>query len=706
MKYLLTFISISAIVLFGFTQTMDPGLKDCLEGNYAFTDDQNHTFGLYLKPSMELEFHGHVYEGTSNGAKHLGDFVMVGKWGADENTVNMLTGTFKNAKEKYSKDEPEYYAYHYQNSGYKGAYDLDKGTIVFMGNTYVRSEGPCSQAKLNENEAKDQWKGEGTESQKSFEERILDDQISDDLTTLVSGLAQFSDNPRLKNLATEMSDNTRRIDEGRRNASIFGELNESDHQVLNFAENTMQFISIGKAIFGIGEEEKKIELSAEQLEVAEAQGMLNYKLRLIYDDLVAIPSHSSYDKKALKAVEERENMLETYERTTSEYRLQYFEYLNYSGAPDIAQFEKVKAKIQSLSIDERLKRIAELQNKIESKGIEHLCNGDVAFKGIRNSLKLIKINVYTELGNQVKVDELKSTLDYNVGVKDALKNTLEAYNSNNYAVASSFSDIVFNHFSAEKMIQTNYSEYDIISNENTIGAGETVRMRRSTVNYVMALGVLSDLKRNNKTQANNKMNALILFQERFVNALKNYEGLSSKERGRGISVVEFKSEVQLCEVIVSLAHAQLAAHNNNNAEAQKQSDNAVQLLAGVSSVFPLEKYLALWSEYNRVEVLVELEEYNEAKELLKNVKSDYNEYKQFHKGMLLTLDKESMDFLNAFIKYKTDDLNGALLSLKLFHKKYPKEVRSYLLEEKIYRVQGDVEKADVSRNMYIELLKR
>lgn len=167
MKHLFTLTLVLLFTQFGKSQTIDPGLKDCLQGNYVFTDENNNTFALYLKPTMALEFVGHIYGAPfgEDESRHIGEFVTYGgKWGADENTVNIITGTFKNAdKYKNDKKAPEYYAWHFQNAGYKGTYDLVKGTITIMGKTYVRSEGPCSQTRLKEHEANREGQSEVAE---------------------------------------------------------------------------------------------------------------------------------------------------------------------------------------------------------------------------------------------------------------------------------------------------------------------------------------------------------------------------------------------------------------------------------------------------------------------------------------------------------------------------------------------------------------
>lgn len=166
MKYLFTLTLVLLFTQFGKSQTIDPGLKDCLQGKYVFMDENKNTFALYLKPTMALEFVGHIYGAPfgEDESRHIGEFnTYGGKWGADENTVNLITGTFKDADQyKNDKKAPEYYAWHFQNAGYKGTYDLDKGTITIMGKTYVRSEGPCSQMRLKEHEANREGQSEGT----------------------------------------------------------------------------------------------------------------------------------------------------------------------------------------------------------------------------------------------------------------------------------------------------------------------------------------------------------------------------------------------------------------------------------------------------------------------------------------------------------------------------------------------------------------
>ncbi len=153
-------------------------------------------------------------------------------------------------------------------------------------------------------------------SKQNFGEIMTGDQLSNDLTTFIGALAQDTNNPGLVALANEMAENQQSIDQIKADASIFGPLDQSSIEFLNMAENVMQAVSIGKAIFG-GNKQQEVQLSPSQEAVRKNMGALSRKLRLIYDEVAAVPFYYTFNEETLKQLEELEQRTLNYESATA-----------------------------------------------------------------------------------------------------------------------------------------------------------------------------------------------------------------------------------------------------------------------------------------------------------------------------------------------------------------------------------------------------
>src|SRR5690606_22541167 len=204
--------------------------------------------------------------------------------------------------------------------------------------------------------------------------------------------------------------------------------------------------------------------------------------------------------------------------------------------------------------------------------------------------------------------------------------------------------------------------------------------------------IVADVKNNKIAQAKNDLDELILFHER----LKNMK-LGKKD----IFNSNMKSEqVPASEAMVQAAKAYVYSADGKHNEALSEINQAIELYKGKdllnSGVY------SDWLNYLKLEILVAKGDYQESETLLKEIKAQST--LSFSGNRLYP--PEKLSFINAFIRYKKEDYNGASIALKIVENQAPNDPKVYALKEKVYLKLNKAEMAEESRTKYIELITK
>ncbi len=689
MKHLITFILFIGFTQFGLSQTIDPGLKDCIEGNYTWTDNRGNKHHIQLLTSLVMEYTGYIYEGDSK--TYIGDaFVMVGKWGVDENTINIFTGKFKKGKEKYSKEESEYYAYHYQNSAYKGAYNLDQGTIVFMGATYSKDSGPCSQTRLKEHEANREGQSEGISKTVNYDNgRIVKDEYLDLLNTL----AEDSKSLHFKNMVNEMNANQDDFAQGRNIAMQFGTISQQDMDAYNMFENISQGIAIGKFIYN----ELSNALTPEQEAARKYIQGLYTELNAVYKEVSFVPYFKAYDEGVLDYLSKKEEMINQYETATATKRLLYLAYW-YQSEPymTIEQLQNKANEIESLKNSNGTEYIVGLieqkAKSFEKKEFMAITNKEYGFKPAYARLKMNEANYYAANGNKSKADEIRKTIDYDVNNFDAFKLLDESFSSKDYHGSIAYYEQVKEIIRINENGNNFFMFYKNIPNITFNHDG----VWRHEATYLLALGVLSNLRVGNISQAEEELLFLKEYNENHRKSNEEFAARSARKKSGKFTDVERQTSYGQCLAIEKAVESILFSKKGKYEEANKSITESIKLL----NDNPLmNKYYNAWIELLKFEAEIIAGNFSVAKRTAIGLKSrTYTANQEWVK--LFT--NEDYQYQMAYMKFKQKQYQSCINQLKILEAANPKSKRVLLLKLDTYKALGDIENSIKTENQLIK----
>lgn len=559
--------------------------------------------------------------------------------------------------------------------------DMDNAP-VYIGNT----GGFKTDAHVNE--------GINNQEKKGIEGILKDNQLSSDLTNFVNLLSQDSDNPKLQALANEMYENQNTFQNIKTTASYLGTLDQSSIEFLNMTENLTQAISIGKAIFGANKKEE-VQLSQSQQDAREIIKELSSRIRMIYDEASVIPFYNLFNEETLKKLELLEERIANYEFATAKERLLYFKYIDLEYSPPLEELNGIINTINAISNAQAIQEIDAIQRKYNTKNIPHIANKERGFAGVSEKIKLYKARCYENMGDKAMANKIRESLSFKVSINDAIKLTLEAYNQNDFYATTKYTQIIFDYFQNETDLRLMYPDLMSI-NYNFEG------LYRSDINFLMTLGVLSNAKTNQISQANLALEALIHFHNTFENTFQNYKDKKARTKAFGISDEAFRLEMLRSKAIVYAAKAYIQSNNQNNDKALDLINDAIALYQEAPEQ-GFQKY-ETWLLYNKLEILVNLESYDAAKELMRDIKSKTR--LNIQGSSVFIKEKSDIDFINAFIRFKTEDYNGALMAIKILKSKVPDSPRLFALEKEVYLALGDSEKANQSEINYLNIINQ
>ncbi len=225
---------------------------------------------------------------------------------------------------------------------------------------------------------------------------------------------------------------------------------------------------------------------------------------------------------------------------------------------------------------------------------------------------------------------------------------------------------------------------------------------RSDINYLMTLGVLSYAKSNQLTQANLALDALINFHNTFETTYESYKDKKARKKAFGLSNEEFRLEMLRSKAMMQAAKAFVESKNGNNEQALYLINEAISMYKDAPEMI-FQKY-ELWYLYNKLEILVNLENYEEARDISREIKTKSR--LPIANSTVFNKEDSNLDFINAYIRFKTEDYNGALMATKILQKKQPNSPRAYALEEEIHLAMNNEQGAEISREKYLKVINK
>lgn len=524
-------------------------------------------------------------------------------------------------------------------------------------------------------------------------EIVTGNQLSRDLTDFMGSLASESSNPGIKALAEEMQQNSATIDQIRADASIFGPMDETTDQMLNMGENVMQAIAIGKAIFGVNKS-KKPELTAAQKQLRSSMGSLSRKIRMIYDEVTAIPYYYEANQETLQELNKLEQRLLEYEYATASARLIYLEYIVFDGFPTQTEMARIKSIINTMPIEQVLERIENIQNQYNTDDMPHMANASEGLAGTFDKINMYKARCYAALGMKDKAEQIRKNLTYNVAINDAIKLTQESFKNKDYYSTAQYASLVQDHFQNETVVRTIYS--DLISLTYNFDG-----IRRFEIGYLAALGVIANIKTNQITQADQALKGLKRMHTTFEETYEYYRDEVSKRKKMNLSDEEFRLEVLRSKAMLNVANAHLAAKKGNPQEALSLIIEAKKLYDEAPEL-AIQKFDA-WFLYQKLEILMTLQKFEEAKDVIRDLKQNHaiNAI-----AGVTNYDSNNLGYFNAYIRFKKEDYKGALFALKILKKQQPTNPKIYALEEEIYKALDNTNLAEKSHQKYLETLQK
>ena len=685
MKQLFILFLFIGVSHYGKTQTIDPGLKDCLKGNYTHTDNAGNKHHLKLTASLTTEYTGYVYEGSNKNAIGNRPFVMFGQWGADENTVNILTGTFKNA-EKYKNDKkaPEYYAWQHQNTGSKGAYDLEQGTIVFMGNTYTRDEGPCSQMRLKEHKESRQNQTGNTQVEIpapsiDYEKGRL---VKDEYLDLLSSLAEDSKSLHFKNMVDQMHSNRDNYAQGRDVAMQLGTFSQDDIDVLNFFENASQVVALADYLI----KERSGTLTPEQSQARSSIRKLFSELQTVYNEVDFVPNFYEFDKSVPEQIDVILQNIDKYNSATSVRRLLYLEYWSTQPYMTIDQLSNRLVEIENLKTTKGtqhiLSMIEQKQRSFNDNFFNPVLNKERGFKSTFNRLKLREAHFYKLNGNKDKANEIRASVDYDVHNFDAFRLLNESFEKQDYHSSLQYYEQVKEVAKANEGGGHFFISYHEVPN---IFADYNGTSRVETA-YLLGLGALSHYILLNESQALDELNYLKQYNENHRVFNENYKNVKRRKKADNYNDVELASSYALCLAIEKTIEANFCSRNGQFDQARTLTEEAINLIEEYPE-FGFEHFTP-WIHLTRFEILIRTGDLTEAKkEAVKIKPMTYSIYN----ASLFSVD--DYNFLLALLKFKQGQFQTCLNQIKTIEASNGATSKTLLLKLKTYQAIGDDQSA-------------
>lgn len=523
--------------------------------------------------------------------------------------------------------------------------------------------------------------------------------FNDDVIGFLNSLSDDTQNSHLRTLVEEMNQNRQELSQSLELASLFGPLDQDDYDLYNMTENIAQAVSVGKFLFNTlsGKKEEE-ELTPGQREANNMIADFSRELRLLYDEVQAVPTWYELNGETLRELDAIEAGMLSYERITAPKRLLYWEYESYDGHMDIAElkrrYDRIAGDNERYGRPYLISRIEEIQRRYSDiSAVPHMANADRGFSGAKNRIQLVRARTYEKLGRHEEARKLRAEISYDVSAQDAVKLLKTTFDNGNYYGSIQYYQPLKQYFMDRNSVKFIYLE---LPNLNF----EMDGLSRVDATYLLGLGVLAHIRSGQVSQAREELAFLRRFQQQLEDAYRQHLKLSDRKKAFKTTDTDFRSHVDGAESVVLAVEAVLQRKTNKHEQSLELIDRAISLSAASSGLLSqsAEKY-ELWMQFLKLEILVDLGRYDEAKELTQAVKTKAS-VDIFKENFRM----EELRFLMAYIRYKEQDYKGALFALRLLKRSNPGISKYYVLEEDIYRAMGDESGATEARQAYIQNL--
>lgn len=509
--------------------------------------------------------------------------------------------------------------------------------------------------------------------------------VKDEYFELLDMLAVDSKSFHFKNMVDEMKSNRDDFAQGRNIAMQFGTISQQDMDAYNMFENISQGIAIGKFIYN----ELSNALTPEQEAARKYIQGLYTELNAVYKEVSYVPNFKTYDDGVLDYLSQKEGMINQYEQATATKRLLYLEYWHQNKPyMTIEQLQNKANEIESLKSSKGTEYLVSLieqkAKSFEKKEFMAITNKEYGFKPAYTRLKMNEANYYEANGNKSKAAEIRKTIDYDVNNFDAFKLLDESFASKDYFGSIAYYEQVKEIIRINENGNNFFMFYKNIPSINFNYNG----VWRHEATFLLALGVLSNIRVGNLSQAEEELLFLKEYNENHRRSNEEFAARSARKKSGKFTDVERQTSYGQCLAIEKAVESILFAKNGRTQERKSNLQEAETLLD--ENPLTLKSYNA-WIGLLKFEAEIISEDYTEARrtaiglnKLLWTANQDWVK--------LFTV--EDFKYTMAFMKFKQKQYQSCVNQLEVLEAAYPNSLRIKVLKLDAYKAMNNKEKAN------------
>jgi hypothetical protein len=509
--------------------------------------------------------------------------------------------------------------------------------------------------------------------------------VNDDYLNLLNTLAEETKSLHFKNMVDEMNTNRDDFAQGRSIAMQFGTISQQDMDTYNMFENLSQGIAIGKFIFN----ELSNALTPEQEAAREYIQGLYTELNAIYKEVSYVPNFSTYNDQVIDFITKKERLIDQYEQATSVKRLLYLEYW-YQNKPymTIDQLQNKAAELEALKASRGNQHLIEIINQkgksFEQKEFKSITNKEYGFKATYTRLKMNEANYYEAKGDKSKAKEIRSTIDYDVHNFDAFKLLDESFASKDYFGSIAYYEQVKEVLRINENGGNFFLFYKNIPNITFKQDG----VWRHEATYLLALGVLANIRTDNLTQAEEELAFLKQFNENHKAFNASYATLSARKKADKFTDVEYQTSYGQC-LAIEKAVASILLAKQGEAEQSSAKIKEAKVLLDENPL--LNKSYNAWIELLKFESEILSDNYTEARRTAINLnRMTYTANQDWVKLFSV----EDFKYMMAFMKFKQKQYQSCINQIEILEAGFPKSLRLKMLKLDAYKALNNAEKAN------------
>jgi hypothetical protein len=410
-----------------------------------------------------------------------------------------------------------------------------------------------------------------------------------------------------------------------------------------------------------------------------------------------VPNFPIYNNQVLNYILEKDGLINKYEQATAVKRLLYLEYW-YQSKPymTINQLKNKAKELSSLKNSRGNQYILDLIKKKESafkqKEFTAITNKEYGFKTTYARLKMNEANYYEANGNKKKAADIRKTIDYDVNNFDAFKLLEESFISKDYFASLAYYEQVKEVLRINELGGHFFLFYKNIPNITFNHNG----IWRHEATYLLALGVLANVRTGNMTQAEEELLFLKKFNQNHKTFNEAYAEKSARKKAGKFNDIEYQTSYGQCLAIEKAVESVLLSKKGAYEEANNRISQALQLLKDNPS---MQKYYNAWIELLKFESEIRAENFLSARKTAILLKTrSYTANQVWVK--LFTI--EDYQYQMAYMKFRQKQYQSCINQLKILGSANPKSKRILLLKLDAYNALGDIENSNKTENQLIQ----